>query len=635
MNNFLYAMTAGALMLFPGSPAWAQDEQAPAGTRVEAESQEAQEFAEIIEDADASGGKAVRSHEAWRPIFRHAISSDTPDRVTIHVRRLGGPIILKARVDGENKDLKADYSKPKTYTWVNMGTFTRDQLGDRIEVIRGKADTPPRLDCVVISPVAADTDTPQNAGDAGIQGDAAALGGALPPYQPRAELEVQDIALKIDWDADRGTLGPRHWGLALYHPVQGKADQDAGFIDYLVQVKPGLVRIHRAGLGQAWMNQAKTAFDDGLPVWDQEIIARALAPVQALRDQGVKTDLMVCLSDWPTWFSKDKLVDPEQLEQARAIVRELVETAEATGVRVDAWEMLNEADNAYAKADRLDDLWVLFKVMTEAVRSADPSAQVGGPAFTWANPQWVVPFLDACGTKIDFISWHNYAGGHPTLPNATLFEQIETIAGHGAYVKEQLATRGLEDVKTYLTEVNVQWTWKPFERRHANNVGAAFQAMMITRMAMQDVTGVAIWHAKGNAYGLIDSDDRLRATGQLYLLGQHLQGVMGAATVHPAAASTEHPDQAVQVHVVPVTRGDGTRALMLVNFGEPGVRVAVPESLRLQHRIAIDAQGLDVAAVDGGRVSLPGWSVTLLLETDPGLPVGRSELPGQHVMFDW
>ena len=645
-------------------PARAADIDAPAGTLIEAEDPAPGSTSRVVEDAEASGGKAVTSDKDWEPIFMHTLGEDTPERVTIHVRQKGGPVILKAVMEGgKQKELKSNFQKPGEYKWFNLGTYPREALGRSIRIIRGSGDRQPTVDAVALSPAGGgggggggegggggagvaepqNADTPRDAADAGISGEAAGAGGsegAIPPYRPAADAGTVDAAVEVDWAADRGPITSEHWGIALYHTVDGKADDDRAYLDFMVGARPGLVRLHRADQGKLWMNRDKASFDDGKPSWDVATIRRALAPVRAMRDRGVEVELMLCHGYWPTWFSKGKLVEAGRLDQAAAITRELVNAVAETGVRVDHWELLNEAEQAYEKNGRLGEMFELFNVMAGAIREADPQASVGGPAFSWANPQWVEPFLDACGERIDFITWHNYAGGKPTVPNATLLNQVDKIVGHAAYVRRALMERGLDDVQTYLTEVNAQWTWKPFERRHANNVGAVFLASMVTRLADWGVTGITMWQDKGDAYGLIDGDDRVRATGQLYALSRWMVGTRAEAVVDGDAAGG---DGWLGIQVVPIVRADGGRSLVLINPLEVTVAFdASPEAMSgLTTLMRIDADGLLVEALDtsgdeaAGPLDLPGWSVTVLTDRQPGLALGRQDLPGQHVTFDW
>lgn len=358
------------LLFFATTPALAQDAETPEGQLIEAEDAEgADKYAQIVEDADASNGQAVTSGEAYRPLFRHAVHDDLPERVELWVRHRGGPLQLKFKIDGKQKEIKWDWSKPEHYVWTSFGTYDRQDMGEGIEFIRGNGDAP-KLDAVVFAPVEASTqnatDTPQNAGEAGI-GDAATTGdGRIPPFQPDENLPKLEATLNIDWSAEAGQLTPHHWGMSLYHNVSGKAADDEPYASFLTEVRPGLIRIHRAGLSQFWMNPQKTTFDDGEAIWDVQAIGRALAPVQKLRDAGVGLELMVCLSDWPTWLSETKIVPTDRLDQAAAAVTDLIHAVEATGIRVDAWELLNEADNAYQKAGDLPAMMQLFNHIAAA-----------------------------------------------------------------------------------------------------------------------------------------------------------------------------------------------------------------------------------------------------------------------------
>ena len=153
---------------------------------IEAEDPAPRSTSTVIDDAEASGGKAVTSDKDWEPIFMHELGGDVPERVTIHVRQKGGPIILKAKMqDGKQTELKSNFKKPEAYTWTSLGTYDREKLGTEIRIIRGSGDKQPTVDAVVLSPATGNgagaaepknTDTPQNAGDAGITGEAAGSG---------------------------------------------------------------------------------------------------------------------------------------------------------------------------------------------------------------------------------------------------------------------------------------------------------------------------------------------------------------------------------------------------------------------------------------------------------------------------
>ena len=134
---------------------------------------------------------------------------------------------------------------------------------------------------------------------------------------------------------------------------------------------------------------------------------------------------------------------------------------------------------------------------------------------------------------------------------------------------------------------------------------------------------MTVWQDKGNAYGLIDADDRMRATGQLYALSRHLTGRI---------AGTDAPEG---LEAVPLVGDGGERSLLLVRTVEAPLELTLPRSdgWRPTGLLRIDADGLRVEADPGDDLTLPGWSVTVLTDADTGLKPGRQELPGQHATF--
>ena len=621
------------------SPAATLAEDAPVGVLIEAEDLDgADTYANVIDVAEASGGKAVTSTEDWHPLFRYELEpDDLPERVTIHVRRQHGPVQLKARVDGKNKDLKWDWGKPGELKWASLGTYDLAQLGDRIEIIRGQGDQDPVVDAVVFADASAgapkarqpqpNANTPQNAGDVGITGGAAAGSSILPPERPNASLPATSAKVSVDWSNTVGQIDAGHWGVAAYSMVNANEANEPGFVAFLTTLQPGLVRVHHAGMPQKWSDEATRS-------WNVEAIRNSLAPMAQLPD----AELMVTLCGWPTWFSESKAVAPEKYDEAEELVRAWVRAVrEASPVPVTHFEIFNEFDNTWEKAGRADELWPFFVRMVNAAREEASGAKIGGPALTWAKPEWVRGILNTGGDQIDFISWHGYAGGKPTTPNDKVLDRVNAFAQQSAFVKKELDTRGLGHVETYLNEYNVQWTWQPYERRHANAIGAALQASIIARLARQDVTGLTVWHAKGNAYGLIDKDNRLRAPGQLFLLGRH--HLTGQIALMSGLAED------MLLDVLPVTDAQGKRSVMLGNrdeaAGDLGDAAAMlgrsePGSASVATLHRIDADGWTTLPTSHpAAATLPGWSVTIITEHPGQGRFGTVQLPGQQQAFDF
>ncbi len=141
------------------------------------------------------------------------------------------------------------------------------------------------------------------------------------------------------------------------------------------------------------------------------------------------------------------------------------------------------------------------------------------------------------------------------------------------------------------------------------------------------------WGFLTSCWGLVASNDDLRATGQLFALSPWLRGRIAGVTSAGAIGDGVHGG----LLAVPVVRADGGRSVLLLNRSEPTIRLR-PESAALvgsTHLARIDTDGLFVADADPDGLALPGWSATLLLDVNPGLPAGRTALPGQDAAFDW
>ena len=658
-------LLAGACALRPASA-----EAAPAGTPegllVEAEAHpSANTFARVAADPEASGGSVVAGDEAWQPVFRMAVDERVPERVTIRVRHRGGAVQLKAKVGGKMAEIKWLWKKPEALEWNTFGTFDKAELGERIEIIRGKADAAVEVDAVVFSDAAGtggtggtggaggagaggggaagtgdaggdDLNRPQSAADAGVTGAAAGGGDTLPPDRADRSVPAESMDLSIDWTRPTGVVSGGHWGVALFSLNNAKNAENAAFRDYLHTASPGLVRVHHAKLADDWSDAAAKR-------WDRAKIAACLAPLAGLPEG---TAVMINLPDWPDWFSKSKAIEPAQYADAERLVVEWVEAVRAAcPVPVTHIELFNEFDNTWEKKGRLDELWPLFARTLKAAKRAAPDAKVGGPAMTYANAGWVDACLDAAGEDLDFLTWHNYAAGKPTVPNEAVFAAVDKIDASARRVVETLKERGMEGVETYLDEYNIQWTWKPYERRHANAVGAAMQASTVTRLVDAGVTGATVWHLRGDAYGLIDNAGRMRSTGQLFLLANELLvgDRVGTSTRPPEPGTDDGAAGGSMLEVLAVGRAAGGRSVLFANRGEAAVNLPDPAEL-----LGPDAASAGVAHVLDHRgwtvtplaeladgVSVAGWSVTILTSEPAGRAPGTEVLPGQDATFSF
>ncbi|HEV7298656.1 MAG TPA: hypothetical protein VGN72_04765 [Tepidisphaeraceae bacterium] len=619
-----------ALLLQPVTASAAAGTE-PVGEKMEAESKRASD-SEVVDDADASGGQAVSNGKAWQPLVSVAAPAEGGDRLTVHVRHRGGPLLMKAVMDGKQVDRKSIFAKPEAWTWSSFGTFDRADLGSAVVIIRGAGDAPVAVDAVVFAPATGEksaTPKPQ-AAVPGVDGPALPAEAmekstekTMPPAAPDASLAPVTFSATINWNEVVAKAQPTIWGVADYEIKGPKSAANEGYRSFLTKLNSPFIRIHHASLPMAWMTEDEKS-------WDVEKIKASWAAAGPAYGDA---KLMLNLASWPKWMSReDGTLDIQHADAYAQLYVELMRIMrDDVGRKVDFWEITNERDGLYEKRERLPELWQLYNTVAAAIKKEDPNAQTGGPAFTWAKPQWVDGFLKECAPLADFVTYHNYGIGDSYDSNEKLYGTLNTIERHARFMRtavDRSAPEG-KHIPIFLDEYNVKWVWNPIEPRHANSVGAAFQAAVVRRVALAGIDGANVWHVKGNAYGLIDAENVERPTSAMFLWGpQHLVGDIAAANVSFAtdadAQAVANADDAEQspsapdlVELLPVTGEDGRRALLVIS--------KAPRTIVLQSATSllggapstvkrVDADGIhDQVELDADApLTVPGYSLTLL-----------------------
>ena len=571
-------LALGCLLLAFVVPALAADE-IPQGIVIEAETELASGDLQVLADDSASAGKAVSIQQAWQPLLRAALPQNDTNAFQIWVHYKAGPLLVKADLPDGQKDLQWLWDTPDSFQWKSAGSFSRADLGRGIVIIRGGNDQKaPILDAIVLAPVTIKT---------------------LPPFEPNNTLPALPIEASVNWNNVVGEMKPQLWGVNDYEVLDPKKAADAQFQNLLSELNPPLIRIHNGGIVDAWTNAQTRS-------WDMEKIRAGLAASTGYGDAKI----MLNLARWPGWLSTNEVLTTDEEDQFAALLGDLARLMrDDIKHPIDYWELTNEFDGAYERNNQLPALWRVFNKCAAAVKKADPTAKIGDPAFSWPKPEWLEGFFQNCAQNVDFFTWHNYASGDIYDDNATVLSKASHIADMArdvtAAAQEYAPDKKLE---FFLSELNIKWVWTPVERRHGNNIGALFLASTLHHLAATGIDGVTMWHAKGGSYGLIDGDNTLRATGQLYQWSsKYLHGQLVAAKSSDESA----------LEIIALQRANHQKTLLLLNKADRSV--ALPDVLQVLagqkwNTQRIDATGVtsDFAVPEKGAWILPGYSLTLL-----------------------
>ncbi|GJM64433.1 hypothetical protein PEDI_49850 [Persicobacter diffluens] len=404
----------------------------------------------------------------------------------------------------------------------------------------------------------------------------------------------------VDWNKPNFEVTAYHWGIndeKVSAPDDGSGTADKGYNQYFNALSPALIRIHHAEM-------VKNLFDSEKKSWKVEKMKTTFGNAEVYK----KADLLFNLCGWPAYMDKGGMLNPAYEAEYLQILADLVRVMrDEVGLKVKYWELTNEKEDEYEKHDRLNDLWDLYLNMAKVVKKVDPLAKVGGPALTHPAPKWVNSFLDRVHDQMDFLTWHNY--GSPPAPekysdSVVVNRSVDVIANSAAFVKGELAKRNIE-VETFLSEFNIQWTWTPVDERHGNNIGALFQALVVTKVAQQGVTGACVWHFKGDSYGLLSQDNTPRTPYYLYDWAKdYLIGQM-------TPFQTDHE----ALEVVGFQQKNGQRALLLMNKSANELPLAFQELSKKEIKTVetlVANQYAPKKLKGKHRFSIPGHSVMLV-----------------------
>jgi hypothetical protein len=248
--------------------------------------------------------------------------------------------------------------------------------------------------------------------------------------------------------------------------------------------------------------------------WTDETFKELDEAVEAARTRwGVKT-LLFGVHRIALPMEDDKLIEEEYPAYADAVARLVKRYASPGHVRVEYWEPFNELDHAnflkkiephgqdYKQVARL------YAVCSQAIKAVNHEVKVGGPAAMWPGGWETKMILEEPGAIVDFVSWHQYAGGKASTPDEQALSGIHRekgmIDGLGR-IRKAVEESGHQGPTEYLlTEYHINDSiWSPPDARGATAFSAVYTASVLVNLGPLGVDAAMIHDVRARSYGLV------------------------------------------------------------------------------------------------------------------------------------
>ena len=412
-----------------------------------------------------------------------------------------------------------------------------------------------------------------------------------------------DSQIEIDWNSSVSEAAPFVFGSNDYEITVLDKAQDRVFQNLLVDLEIPLIRIHHAQLSDRWTDAATKTWDE--------------AKIQACYDASYsyQPTIVQNIPRWPEWMAtegKNLLVSSEHDNYA-TFCAELVNILNQRQQRqIIYWEPINELEQRYERADKLDELWQIYNKAAIAMKAQDPSIKVGGPALTWDNAPMLAQFLQNCGDNVDFISWHRYGTGNPELSTEELMSRTSNYKQQVRKFRS-VAAKHLPDrqIPLFLSEYNINYSWKSGENRQNTYIGAVWFASVLKHLAESGIEMAASWHLKDGIYGMIDPRNNLRPAATVFAWGnKYLTGTV-----------MKTDSDRSEVESLAVEQKDGRRSILLINKSSAPVRVNLqitPKTFSFQQveAFSLGENGTNNiteanSIIDSRSINLPSYSLVL------------------------
>ncbi len=213
------------------------------------------------------------------------------------------------------------------------------------------------------------------------------------------------------------------------------------------------------------------------------------------------------------------------------------------------WEIWNEpdmvADDAPYVAHKTwggtrEQFYELYEIAARHLKTRFPDCKIGGPAVTYANPEWTRPFLQRVKERdipLDFFSWHGYS------------TDVAHYIKEARLVRSMLDEAGLYDTESIFNEWNyvIDWendAWYKSLKTMVSMKGAAFIFAVMSAMQQEAVDLLMYYDARpctmnglfSPLYERLKGFYAIAAWGELLKMGEQVKVDCGIPDIYVTAA---------------------------------------------------------------------------------------------------
>ncbi|MBD1821719.1 hypothetical protein H6F51_04295 [Cyanobacteria bacterium FACHB-DQ100] len=357
-------------------------------------------------------------------------------------------------------------------------------------------------------------------------------------------MSKDSITTTVDWNSGKGGNTAFGYGVNAYQGFRTGTFDSAAYKSNMATMSPGMIRFHNGSTMQD-SSTSDGLIDTARQTWDANKAKSALSASFAAFGQN-QPERMINIPTWPDWMDADRdgFLDRNQFDNFARLCADLVKIVNQDArLKVKYWEVTNEKDNDYfvqfrdnsgwgglkdsSKPDRLNELITIYNKAAVAMKQADPTIKIGGPAVARPDLQpFYVPFIKGTIDHLDFFTYHYYASGNASTADQDIFNATRFIGGYTKTIVAALkAASPNRTIPAMLGEYNISWTWESRDPRMANYKGVVFDALSIAQALTNGAAGTLAWNEKDGIYGKMDDQGNLRPGGEfLQLLNRYMIG---------------------------------------------------------------------------------------------------------------